>query len=614
MSSAVIPSALVQSPAPRRVFGARPFHVDGDLLALAFGPDGSLWTIEDPGVLRRWDPAARRQLDWRALDEPATLWCFSGDARFVAAGSDEITVWETGTGEARSAWPVPLWSTAMAFGPGGLLATGHDDGSVRLWDWDDQKLLRKFDAHHLPVSALSFSVDGKRLATASEDRTIRFWDVDSARPAGELIGHTDRIPALAWHPDGKRFYSAGWDTTARVWDVASGAPIILLNSHAAQVHAMALSPDGGLLACADSAFAVHLWETAANRTMKVLPPLTAEVRCLAFSPDGQSLALGGADRIIHVHDRRGQSAAEETVDPLLCRTNIAVSPDGRRLFSLGSGTPLRIWDTATGQPAGSLAGAGVLRAFAAAPDGRRLVVSEAREDEGYAVLGVYDAASGQQVVELDGQRGPVTVLAVSADGKTAATGGYQSSDVRIWDVDSGEPTLIVPGAAEDCSVEALAFHPQGRYLAVGGIDYLATGGNDGRVSIWDVRDRHPYRHFAGGALAVAFHPSGERLATAGLNQVVRIWDVAGNKLLHELRGHLDAVTGLAYSPDGRLLASGGHDRTVRFWDVDGRLLAVVEIDTQVKALAFSPDGRRLFTGNANTSCYLLDVPVAWTKG
>jgi WD40 repeat protein len=609
MSSALLPFAAARSPAPRRVFGARPFHVDGDLLALAFGADGSLWSVEDPGVLRRWDPATKRQLDWRALDEPATLWCFSGDTRFVAAASDEITIWETESGEARSAWKVPVWATAMAFGPGGLLATGHDDGSVRLWDWDEEKLLRKFDAHRRPVSALAFSGDGKRLATAGEDRSIRLWDVDSARAVGELIGHTDRIPAMAWHPAGQRFYSAGWDTTARVWDVASGAPIILLNSHAAQVHAMALSPDGGLLACADSAFAVHLWETASNRIVAVLPPLTAEVRCLAFSPDGGSLAIGGADRVLHIRDRRGQSDAEEVVDPLLSRTNLAVSPDGQRLFSLGAGTPLRIWDTMTGEPAVVLEDAGPLRAFAASADGKRLVVSMAREDRGYAVLSVYDGNSGRRLVDLDEQRGPVTVLAVSADGRTAASGGYQSSDVRIWDVPSGEPTLIIPDAVEDCSVEGLAFHPQGRYLAVCGIDYLATGGNDGRVSIWDVRDRHPYRHFAGGALAVAFHPSGERLATAGLNQAVRVWDVAGNKLLHELRGHLDAVTSVAYSPDGRLLASGGHDRTVRFWDVDGRLLALVEIDTQVKAVAFSPDGRRLFTGNANTSCYLLDVPA-----
>jgi WD40 repeat protein len=610
MSSTVVPPAVAESPRPRRVFGARPFHVDGDLLALAFGADGSLWSVEDPGVLRRWDPATRRQRDWRALDEPATVWAFSGDARFVAAASNEITVWETETGEARAAWPAPVWVTAMAFGPGGLLATGHDDGSVRLWDRNAHTLLRKFAAHPRPVSALAFDRGGTRLASAGEDRAIRFWDVGSGRAAGELLGHTDRIPALAWHPDGQRFYSAGWDTTARVWDVARGEPIILLNSHAPQVTAMALTPDGGLLACADSAFVVHLWDTDANRTLAVLPPLTAEVRCLAYSPDGQRLAIGGADRVLHVRDRLGRSDAEDTTDPLLSRTNLAVSADGRRLFSLGSGTALRVWDTTSGQAAGGLEGSPLLRAFALGADGTRLAASLAREEDGEAVLGVYDAATGKRLAALEGQRGPVTALALSPDGKAVATAGFQSDDVWLWDAGSGTPTLLVPSVVEGCSVEGLAFDPKSRYVAVAGVDFLATGGSDGRVVLWDVAGRERFRQFDGGALAVAFHPSGGRLAAAGVNKAVRVWDVAGDRLLNELRGHLDAVTCVAYAPDGRLLASGGDDRTVRLWDADGRPLAVIEVDTQVKALAFSPDGRRLFTGNANTSCYLLDVPTA----
>src|SRR4051812_23164899 len=84
MSATPHPPSLAENP-PLRVFGARPFHTDGDLLALAFAADGGLWSVEEPGVLRRWDVDARRQTALHALDEVATLWAFSRSARLAAA-------------------------------------------------------------------------------------------------------------------------------------------------------------------------------------------------------------------------------------------------------------------------------------------------------------------------------------------------------------------------------------------------------------------------------------------------------------------------------------------------------------------------------------------------
>src|SRR4051794_7732718 len=219
-------------PVRPRTFGAHPFHTDGDLLALAFAPDGGLRSVEEPGVLRRWDVAGRQQTAWHALDELATLWSFSEGAALAAAGSDELSIWEVRTGRVRASWPQPSWVTALAFRPGGgrpaLVASGHDDSVVRLWDRDTQRLVRELRGHDRAVSALAFSADGGRLASAGEDKVIRVWHVERGVLLGSLVGHTDRIPALAWHPDGRRLYSAGWDTTARVWDVDAWAPVILL--------------------------------------------------------------------------------------------------------------------------------------------------------------------------------------------------------------------------------------------------------------------------------------------------------------------------------------------------------------------------------------------------
>jgi WD40 repeat protein len=606
--TSTVPPSLSDTSAILRVYGAHPFHTDGDLLALAFAPDGTLWSVEDAGVLRRWDLAAQQQIGWHHLEELATLWSFGPGARLVAAGSEELTVWDVASGEPLVTWPQPDWVTAIAFHPGrDLLATGHDDHVVRLWDLKQQKAVREFRAHKAAVSAVTFSPDGTKLASAGEDKAIHLWDVERGSRCGSLLGHTDRIPALAWHPDGRRLVSAGWDTTARVWDVGTCEPIILLNSHATQVQTLALSADGSRLACADSANAVHVWDMARHRTAHVLPAQGNEIRCLAFGPDGTKLASGGAERVVHVWDARRQPDADSMAEPPVSRAALAVRAGGKQLASLGAGTPLRVWDAGSGDSVLSLKDAGVLRSFAASPDGAWIAAGLV-EENGAPTLGLWDAATGARKRMLEGPQPPVTALAFSPDSALLATSGYQSTDVWVWRVAGGEPVLLIPGATDGCSVEALAWHPGGGVLACAGIDWLSTGGSDGRVTLWDVGQRKQLAAFAGGATAVAFHPSGKKLAAAMLKHTVRVWELDSEQPAMELIGHFDAVTCLAYSPDGRLLATGGDDHTVRLWDAESGLeRGLIELDTQIKALAFSPDGKYLYTGNGNTSCYQLDV-------
>jgi WD40 repeat protein len=596
---------------PLRTFGGHPLRTDGDLLALAFTAEGLLCSIEEPGILRRWDVGARLQQSWVALDELATFWTFHPNGRLLAACSDEVGIWEAASGEQLIGWSLPSWCTAVAFQPTGpLVATGHDDGSLFLWDRTTGRQKARLEGHSRPISTLTFSADGTRLASAGEERDIHLWNVGDGKKIGSLIGHTDRIPALVWHPDGQRLYSAGWDTTARVWDVRTCEPIILLNSHASQVHTLALSADGRLLACADSANAIHLWDTATNRTRTVLRDNPGETRCLAVSADGGQLAWGGSDRIVHLWDAREGVVSERASDPVQARTSLAISPDGSRLYSLGAGTDLRIWQIDSGQRTVFLEGAPTLHAFAVSPDGRWIAASRAEGAPSLATLGLYSAADGKRQAILEGQAAPITALAFPPESNLLAAGGTQSGDVWLWRIHAGggEPLVILPDAAGGKVVETLAFHSAGRWLAVGGIDWLASGGVDGWVGIWDVVERKQTRAFPGGARAVAFQPGGRLLAVASLNRTVRLFDAEAGNLVQELVGHLDAVSCVAFSPDGRWLASGGDDRTVRLWDAaSGEPIGAVELDTQLKALVFSPDGQTLFTGNGNTSCYQFAV-------
>jgi WD40 repeat protein len=285
------------------------------------------------------------------------------------------------------------------------------------------------------------------------------------------------------------------------------------------------------------------------------------------------------------------------------RAGVAATPDGKTLLATSGSPVLRVWDVAAGRLRAQLKEAAELQTVALSRDGSWLAGGGADAD-----IRLWETATGRRRYLLEGPAAPVAALAFSPHGALLASGSSRSADVWLWDVQTGQPALIIPEASNGSSIEALAFHPQDGLLAAGGVDWLATGGSDGVVALWDVAGLRPVATFPGGAMALAFHPSGGKLAVASLVQLVRVWDVEGRKRLMELSGHDEAVTCVAYSPDGRWLASGSLDRTVRLWNAEsGAAAGGVELDTQVKALCFSPDGGYLFTGNGNTSCYQLEV-------
>lgn len=591
-----------------QVFGEPYLRTDGHLLGISFAADGTLLSVEEPGCLRRWQPSTGRQLSWHSLSDLETLWVFSRDGRFLAAASNDLSIWET-NGRLLTAMAQPSWVTALAFAPdAGCLATGHDEGKVHLWDAAKQKLLRELAGHQLAVSALAFSPDGTMLASAGEDRTICLWRLADGQLLGSWRAHTDRIPALAWHPEGVFLVSAGWDATARVWDTRSLEPVILLNDHGQQVTALAFDSSGRWLACADSEHIIRLWDFEQKKVQRRFQGPAGESHGLAFSPNGKMLAAAGSC-LIHLWDpASGQMLAGQEVQvpesglglDRFCHS-LAVHPGGATLASSNGGTCVRLWERASRQPLPPLEDQEIVHALAFHPAGNILAQAAGCH------VRLWDVSNGQVVADLEGPQEPLTCLAFAPDGQTLAAASSLGLSVWLWSLASGEPILLIPDALDGCTIEALAFHPQGRQLAVAGIDSLATGGSDGAVSLWDLEDRCEVATFFGGSLAIAFHPSGQLLASADVDGSIHLLDLATQETVAELLGHDEAITSLAYSPDGQWLASGSEDRTVRLWDRQGRPAGLVELDSQVHNLAFSRDGQTLFTANANTTCYQMNL-------
>jgi len=174
-----------------RTFGQPRFRTDNDIAALAYDTDGRLWSVEEPGVLRSWDDNGRPTGRYFLIDLE-TSWAFSPQAKLLAAACDELIVWEVATRQMLARIEVPSWVTSIAFHPSQILvATGHDDGVVRLWNPAEEELVAELSEHSLAVSALAFDADGNPIEFARTfvrgDRTRYYVErivVRSNRPSG----------------------------------------------------------------------------------------------------------------------------------------------------------------------------------------------------------------------------------------------------------------------------------------------------------------------------------------------------------------------------------------------------------------------------------------------
>ncbi|MCX7642377.1 MAG: WD40 repeat domain-containing protein [Armatimonadetes bacterium] len=126
---------------------------------------------------------------------------------------------------------------------------------------------------------------------------------------------------------------------------------------------------------------------------------------------------------------------------------------------------------------------------------------------------------------------------------------------------------------------SIAFRPDGRYLAVSTRWSARFGAHEQRtVNILDAKRGKlvayylPNRFYEGIQVALAFSPDGRFLAVGGLDGRVYLWDTKSAKLLRTLNftAPPGPVETLAFSPDGQFLAIGGRDGRLRIYQRTGK--------------------------------------------
>lgn len=359
---------------------------------------------------------------------------------------------------------------------------------------------------------------------------VSSWTMETRTQRGQIEG-------IALHPDGRQFAVGGTDGVIRLYDVETGVLLRALVGQGGSVFALAWSPDGLRLAAAYGDGPPHLWDA---QTGQLLGTLDAVGGCgwksiMSWSPLGTALAFVDRQGAVLVDLASPDSVRRKTfrADDV---NHLVWSSDGNSLAACASGQAW-LWDLKTNE-------------FRKVPE----------------------AGIGAIAWRPDGQ----TVVTASRDKKT----------LRSWNRQCVAVGALV---ATEANVRALAFSPDGQWLAIGG----------GPVQLCDTQTMQPRQRLDfRDPVALSWSRDGSRLAGHNFFDAF-VAAVPSAQVLHKqtrLDGILEGWVRHAWWPDGKALAVP-FKATYHRWDAaTGRYLGTRNAGSTIHGAALSPCGDCLAVG------------------
>jgi WD40 repeat protein/Tfp pilus assembly protein PilF len=574
----------------RELFRAPRPEVSFWYAAPVFSQDGQYLLVgSNVGESTIWIDVWNLQRGERVFHQPAHNLAPSihpdGRRMVFAPSGHDLLVWDLVAGRAVQQLPLGFQPRDLEFDPTGqrlAVSAADPPHQVQIKQLDTGQTLARW-TDQVGIGPMSWSQDGRLLAIGHSDGRIFVWDVVRGRLASILEGHTNMVTVCQFAPASNLLATGAWDGTARLWDAATGAELVT-----GPELFLGFAADGRQAAFLGGATLRFRHVTRAEELRTLNPAgignrteITQHDGVLAarFSPDGRLIALASG-RGIHLYDAADVRELAH-LKAGHCET-VLFDADGRNLISSGRWGLYR-WPIGH-EPDG---GAEALRVgppelLQEGTPGRRVWVKStwlpdqrtlAMIDNPSARVLLVDTAQARRAQVLgpalsSGTNHRMTSIAISPDGQWAAAGGWKEEGVFIWDLPRRRLARILsPSVGEGEAQTIVEFSPDGRWLVCCSQHGVVPAYCFWEVGTWKLGPLVS-KLVTTGLIAPVFTGDSRMVALAVSPEQIRL---AQTSNLHTV-AHLSTIqplgaAPLAFSPDSTKLIASTNRKTALMWDL-----------------------------------------------
>ncbi|XP_026886826.2 PWP2 small subunit processome component [Electrophorus electricus] len=239
----------------------------------------------------------------------------------------------------------------IGFGCSGL-------GQLLVWEWQSESYVFKQQGHFNNMASLAYSPDGQYLATGGDDGKVKVWNCSSGLCFVTFKEHTSSITGVAFTSSGLVVLSASLDGTVRAFDLHRYRNFRTMTSpQPTQFSSLAVDLSGDLVcAGAQDSFEIFLWSMQTGRLLEVLSGHEGPVSCLCFSPVQSVLVSVSWDKTVRLWDMLDSWQTKEVLRLNSDGLAVAYRPDGQELAVATLDGEITFWSPQAATQTGSIVG------------------------------------------------------------------------------------------------------------------------------------------------------------------------------------------------------------------------------------------------------------------
>lgn len=314
------------------------------------------------------------------------------------------------------------------------LATATAIASLVLWPRKD--LGDSFPSVTLPgnsgtVWSVDFSKGGSKVAAAIEDGSVRIWNIDNQELEKNFYAHRGIVWKVEYHSSKPLFLTSGDDASIKLWNADTYELIREWKADNA-VRSVTFSPTNNQIAAGDRVgnLLVFDFNTGELIAHKVVP---GSILGVDYSADGKLIASVGSEKVVRIFDSNTLEERQSLNGHDGAIYNVAFAPCGHLLASVGWDKNVRIWNTETGAEVMNLEGSeGDVWGVSFCGDGDHIITGEQM-----GAARVWDMRTRKPIATLRGHTSAVHNVSLDPNSPRIATSSRDGT-IRIWDMSDCE--------------------------------------------------------------------------------------------------------------------------------------------------------------------------------